>query len=82
MLDRMLNAAIILILADFIWAPLMQLGEIEGWPFNPVNVVMAIGVWFLLEDIADFQRTPRPRSVFFGAILSPFWLLLRPLLRK
>lgn len=82
MLDRLLNAASIMLIANFIWSPIMQLGEIDGWPFNPVSLVIAVGVWFLLDDIADFQRTPRARSVLFGAILSPFWLLLRPLLKK
>jgi hypothetical protein len=82
MLDRLLNALMIMLVANFIWSPLMKLGEIDGWPFNPVNAVIAIGVWFLLEDIADFQRSPRPRSVLLGAILSPFWLVLRPLLHK
>lgn len=82
MLDKLLNALIIMLIANFIWSPLMQLGELDGWPFNPVNAAIALGVWFLLDDIADFQRTPRPLPVLVGAFLSPFWLLLRQLIRK
>lgn len=81
MIDRILNAMLILLVANVVWAPFVSYGVIESMGVNWVNWLIAIGVWFLLLDIADYQRTPTPKSVVYGALLAPFWVLLRSLIK-
>lgn len=81
MIDRMLNAGIILLICEVLWKPVTQFGVIDGVPFNIISAVIAFGVWFMLEDISDYQQTPKVKSIAIGALLAPFWLFLRPLIK-
>lgn len=84
MTNKLINTLLVMYFAVFLWSPLMAYGQIiDGWcPFNPVAMLTGLGIWFLLDDIADYQRSPAPRPVIYGAFLAPFWPFLRRFIHK
>jgi hypothetical protein len=77
MQDRLLNTLLLVFVSCGIWAPISPFGNLPGIPVNPINALVAFGIFLLVNDLADFQRTPRPKALIFGAFLAPFWPVIR-----
>jgi hypothetical protein len=66
----MLSALLMMFIATFFWGWLSEHGL-------PMNLLLGAGTISMVFDVADFSRDPKPASILLGAILLPFWPVLR-----
>lgn len=76
-MNRMLNALLIMFLVSGLWGWMINFGELKTIPFNPISVVIGLGVITMVFDLKDYAKFPKPKPLLVGAVIVPFWGLLR-----
>lgn len=76
MIERLINTGILLIACSLVWSPITDLAE---GPFNWLGFFFGMGIFCMVKDLADYQRSLTLRSLSYGLLLGPLWLILRPI---
>jgi|GEM_PF-6605321 len=77
MLDKILNMTLMLLVTRAVTLPLEHFGILQGHLMELLLFWVAVGISFIVHDLADFHRTPKPWSILRGALIAPVWLLIR-----
>jgi len=70
-LNRTLNALLLLLIGAFFWT---WLDERLGLP---MHVILGISSLVITFDIRNYSEDPKPDVLLIGAVILPFWLILR-----
>jgi hypothetical protein len=72
--NRMISALLMMFITTFLWGWLNEHGL-------PMNLLLGGGIVLMVFDLVDFSRDPKPGPILVGAILVPFWPVLRFFIR-
>lgn len=76
-MNRMLNALIMMFLANGVWGWLMNIGDSLNWSFNPINLMIAAGTILIVFDLKNYEESPKPKPLLIGTALLPVWWVFR-----
>lgn len=70
-LNRTLNALLLLLIGAFFWK---WLGVMLGLP---MHIILGVSSLVITVDIRNYSEDPKPGVLLIGAVVLPFWLILR-----
>ncbi len=70
LLNRILNALLLLLIGAFFWRWMEAFGL-------PMHIVLGVSAMVITYDLRNYSEDPEPRALLIGGFLLPFWLLLR-----
>ena len=70
-LNQSLNGLLLFLISVFFWSWVGEALEL------PMNVILGLGSILIALDLADYSEDPQPKPLLVGAVLVPFWVIVR-----